>query len=86
MNILCELFDFNSIVPNGYNSLKDKIGLVNDFSFTVRTIGDGTPNIDELSVGKRVPAGVSAIAKEFPIRTIDDTGQINEYIMNILVW
>ena len=67
-----------------YNSLKSLLKISDDFSFSFKNIGGG--EIGVLSVSKDPPVGVNVESKDFPVRVIDSSGNINELILNIRVW
>ena len=67
-----------------YNNLKSLLGISDDFSFSFRNIGGG--EIGVLSVLKNPPVGVNVESKDFPVRVMDNSGNINELILNIRVW
>ena len=67
-----------------YNNLKSLLKISDDFSFSFKNIGGG--EIGALSVLKNPPVGVNVESKDFPVRVIDSSGNINELILNIRVW
>jgi len=67
-----------------YEGLKTSLGIANDFSFSFKNIVN--EEISELSVSKETPIGVNIEAKEFPIRVINSTGDVNELILNLRAW
>jgi hypothetical protein len=67
-----------------YNSLKDLLGIKNDFSFSFKYL-NGTI-INSLSVSKETPKGFERYSEEIPLRAINKTGGIQELILNIKVW
>lgn len=67
-----------------YQNLKIELGINYDFSFNCTDING--LNVDELSFTKKVPITVEVQAREYPIRTINNSGQINEYVLNLRVW
>jgi len=67
-----------------YNDLKESLSMPADFAFNLKNI-EGT-QVPELSVSRNVPAGVERISKEFPVRIIDNSGNVLELILNIRSW
>jgi hypothetical protein len=67
-----------------YNSLKSSLKINKDFSFNITDTSG--KNIDSLSIQKIIPKGINVETKEFPIRTIDKTGNMHEFIINIKAW
>ncbi len=67
-----------------YNGLKSLLEISDDFSFSFKNIGGG--EIGALNVSKNPPIGVNVESKDFPVRVIDSSGNINELILNIKVW
>jgi hypothetical protein len=67
-----------------YKVLKNELGINYDFAFNCSYLN--TSNKDEISFTRRVPKGIESVAREFPIRTINSTGGIEEYIFNLRVW
>ncbi len=69
---------------NNYEDLKKSLGITTDFLFkTKNLIGEEVP---ELSVARNVPRGIDVESREIPIRVINNSGQIQELILNIRVW
>lgn len=67
-----------------YAGLKNSLGITDDFVFNVEGL-DGV-KIAELSVTKNIPSGIEVQAKNIPIRTINNSGDIQELMLNIRVW
>ncbi|MBR9704154.1 hypothetical protein GOV12_01990 [Candidatus Pacearchaeota archaeon] len=72
------------IVDFDYQELKTDLRINYDFSFNVTTFDK--VNQEDLSFNRRIPQGIQVVAREFPIRVINNSGHINEYILNIRVW
>jgi len=68
---------------NDYSGLKQELGLDN-FAFEFRDINSKA--LDRFSVRGKIPDSVDIISKDFPIRTINNTAQISELILNIKAW
>jgi len=67
-----------------YDDLKESLGITDDFLFkTKNLIGEEFP---ELSVARNVPEGINVESREIPIRVINNSGQIQEFILNIRIW
>ena len=69
---------------DNYPSLKQSLGITNDFSFSFRPLGE--PNIQTLSTTKTPPTGVEVIVKEFPTQVINNQGQIQNLIFSLRAW
>ena len=67
-----------------YDNLKKSLGITNDFLFKTKDLV-GT-EIEELSVNRNIPQGINVESREIPIRVINNSGQIQELILNIRVW
>lgn len=67
-----------------YNSLKKSSGINYDFSFNFRNLN--RVEISELSVSKNIPLGTERDSKDILVRVIDDSGNIQELILNIRAW
>lgn len=67
-----------------YNNLKKSLRITNDFLFKTRDFaGNG---IDALSLNKNIPEGINVVSRELPIRVINNSGHIQELVLNIRVW
>lgn len=76
--------DLKTNYETNYQSLKNNLGIANDFSFNFREI-DGNV-FPELSVDKEIPSGVNVVSIEFPVRVINENAIITEYIIQIRGW
>lgn len=70
---------------NDYEKLKRELGITNDFAFIVKELN--TKNeIIELSATKDLPVDTERSAVEIPLRMMDETGEIKEIVINIVLW
>ncbi|MBT4165575.1 hypothetical protein HOE04_00880 [archaeon] len=71
-----------------YNNLKTTLQTKNDFRLTFKNLQDHLEISDPAltSNPKNIPQETNVQAKEFPIRIIKDTGEIQEIILNIQTW
>ena len=85
MVIYDKISDLKGSYNVDYKNLKISLGITNDFLFKTRNlIGEETP---ELSVTRNIPKGIDVESREIPIRVINNSnGQIQELILNIIVW
>ena len=67
-----------------YNGLKSSLGVINDFSFNVESL-DGV-EIPGLNTARNIPSGIEVQARNIPIRTINNQGNVQELMLNIRVW
>ncbi len=84
MVIYEKIKDLKLNYENDYAGLKKSLGVSNDFSFSFMYLNRSV--IDELSVVKETPVGLERNSRDIPIRVFDNTGKINEFIMNIRAW
>ena len=75
--------DYNT----NYQQLKTTLNINSNYNFAIifknlqgNTIQELTPD------NKQPPTGINVIAKDIPVRVIDNQGEINEYILNLRVW
>ncbi|MDP2924830.1 MAG: hypothetical protein Q8N99_00500 [Nanoarchaeota archaeon] len=85
-NIVAEkrLKELNISYTADYNKLKNELGINYDFSFILMKL-DNTI-LPELSAEKKTNARVEKISENIPIRVINNSGQIEERILNIRMW
>jgi len=69
---------------SNYEGLKDSLKTTQDFSFSFKN--KLNQEITELSVLKQPPVGINVEAKEFPVRVINSSADIQELILNIRAW
>lgn len=67
-----------------YDSLKQSLGIINDFSWNFKNL-DGN-EISQLSVSKEIPSGLNVQTKEISVIVMDKTGRFYEYVLNFKVW
>ncbi len=67
-----------------YSSLKTLLDMKGDFSFNFRYLN--RTNIDELSVDKKSPVGINRESKDYHVQVLDNTGKVEELILNIRTW
>jgi hypothetical protein len=65
-----------------YESLKEYFGIKNIFLWNFKSKEGNI--ISTMSVSKKIPAGIKTNAKEFPVIVIDKSGQVYEWILNII--
>jgi len=74
--------DLNNNYDLNYSGLKSRLGITNDFLFSVNDlIGN-----EKIGVDKKIPSGIDVEAREIPIRVINSSGQIQELILKIRAW
>ncbi len=69
---------------DSYKNLKKALKITDDFLFQFKDINGN--EVPELSVSRTIPSGVNVESKEFPVRMIDELGNIQELILNIRAW
>ncbi|MEK6936267.1 MAG: hypothetical protein AABW67_05760 [Nanoarchaeota archaeon] len=69
---------------SNYAELKNSLGIINDFSFNVESL-DGV-EIPGLNTARNIPSGIEVQARNIPIRTINNQGNVQELMLNIRVW
>jgi hypothetical protein len=71
-----------------YNQLKKTLQTKNDFKLTFKTLETPSTPISELETTnpKKIPQEINIQAKEFPIRIMKDSGEIQEILLNIQAW
>jgi hypothetical protein len=67
-----------------YQGLKSNLGISDDFVFSFSSIGGG--DITAISVSKTPPIGAEVKSENIPVRLIDNSGIIQELILNVRVW
>ncbi len=66
-----------------YKKLKEELG-VKDFSFSFRDLNNVLKN--DLSVSnEKIPSNLNILAKDIPVRVINERGEIEELILNIRI-
>jgi len=65
-----------------YEDLKTSLGIVDEFTFELKRLDRGV----EIGVNKEIPFGIEVEAADIPLRVINSTGEILEFILNIRVW
>jgi hypothetical protein len=67
-----------------YSNLKESLGMTKDFSFEFKDLNG---NLDQvLSVSKDIPNSIEIKSIDIPLRIIDESGNIQEVILNIRSW
>lgn len=79
-----ELKNVKKDCSTGCDDFKKNNGINFDFSFNCKDLDNNY--IDEISFSRKIPVGVEAGAKEFPIRAITNEGKIIELVFNLRVW
>ncbi|VVB78082.1 Uncharacterised protein [uncultured archaeon] len=84
-----EIISYDKVIElktqySGYNTLKKSFGISDDFSFSFRYL-NGT-QISEMSVSKGIPSGIVRKSEDIPIRVMNSSANIQELILNIMVW
>lgn len=75
--------DLKSRYESNYEGIKDLLG-INDFEFQFKDLSN--LEVSELSVHGKVLESVDVFSIENPVRIINKTGDIQEYIFKIRVW
>lgn len=69
---------------NNYKGTASSLGIQSDYAFSFY---DKDKNqINEISFSKKSPNGVNVLAREFPVRVINENGEIQEFIFNVRIW
>lgn len=74
-----EIKDFNLTYYSTYSSLKNQLGIDNDFNLKIKASED-------YIMEKQIPEGVTTRAKELPIQILNKEGEILPGKFNLVVW
>jgi hypothetical protein len=67
-----------------YVITRNNLGIIDNFMFSVKSFEGEI--ISDLSVSKDIPYSVDVVSIEFPIRVLDNQGDIHQLIINIQSW
>ena len=77
------LYDLNKSYDDDYIALKDRLGLTNDFAFT---IFDADTKEILLKGERQVPPGAQVIARNIPLLVINEKTKRSSIIVNLRAW
>ncbi len=75
---------FKQNYESDYSSLRNSLAIKDDFSFSFKYInGDETA---EISAYRQIPSRSRVDSENFPVRIINKSGDVKEFVINIKVW
>ncbi|MDD5193483.1 MAG: hypothetical protein PHF67_02750 [Candidatus Nanoarchaeia archaeon] len=78
-----KILDLKARYDSNYQSLKQELGIMNDFSWSFKDLNGNI--VAELSVSKSIPS-TNVHSREISTIILDKFGESYEYILNLKVW